>query len=101
LRLERLSYSRAHEDEADQGASRLAGWYFRETSREHPVEINLRAGIKTGPVRAHLELAPGAGESQSSPRSMLFSDDRTTPTAVGFYIEVIGDGTVAGSLIPV
>jgi excisionase family DNA binding protein len=78
----------------------LQGWGFQETSREHPVEINLRADSKTGPVGAHLELNPGMGESETFVRPMLLSDATNALSRVGVYIEVVGDGTVEGNLIP-
>jgi hypothetical protein len=78
----------------------LHGWGFREISREHPIEINLRAGSKTGPVRPHLELNPGMGESETFVRPMLFSDATNALSRVGVYIEVVGDGTVEGNPIP-
>jgi hypothetical protein len=78
----------------------LHGWYFRETSRTHSVEINLRAASKTGPIKVHIELDPGAAQSESGPRPMLFVDAGTAHSPTGVYVEVIGDGTVEGNLIP-
>jgi hypothetical protein len=78
----------------------LMGWHFRETSREHPVEVNLCAASKTGPVKVHLELAPGSGKGETLVRPMLFVDARGQFSHVGVYVEIIGAGTVEGNLIP-
>ena len=40
------------------------------------------------------------GESETFVRPMLFSDATDALSRVGVYIEVVGDGTVEGNLIP-